>query len=320
MSVAAILMARHLFRLAKEEEMSRRLRPLGLSLVLVLLGTAAGYAAPQESAQSAPAETQEQQLPSVDWKVGPTQADIGRVAAIKVPEKHRFTGAVGTRQLMERMGNPTSGQELGLLAPDEDDWFVVFEFSDSGHVKDNEKDKLDADAILKAIREGNEASNEERKRRGWATIDVVGWSVPPRYDEATHNLEWAVLGRSGDHDIVNYNTRLLGRVGVMEANLVVAPEQLQATLPQFKQLLAGYSFQSGHRYEEFKPGDKVAEYGLAALVAGGAAAVALKTGWLAKFWKVAWKLIIFVVAGVGAMFKKVFGGRKSPGSTPTAQG
>jgi uncharacterized membrane-anchored protein len=182
--------------------MSPRLHSLGLSLVLALLGAAAGYAAPQDDAQSAPPETQEQQLPSLDWKVGPTQADIGQVAEIKLPEHYRFTGAAGTRALMERMGNPTSDEELGLLAPDDGDWFVVFEFDESGHVKDDEKDKLDADAILQAIREGNDVSNQERRKRGWSTIDVVGWEVTPRYDAVTHNLEWAVRGRSENHDIV----------------------------------------------------------------------------------------------------------------------
>jgi len=44
-------------------------------------------------------------------------------------------------------------------------------------VKDNEK--IDADAILKTLKENTEASNAERKRRGWPELHVVGWSIPP---------------------------------------------------------------------------------------------------------------------------------------------
>src|SRR5262245_21708940 len=109
MSLAASLMRRRSVRpTQKEEPMSPLVCSFGLCLVL--LGAGAGYAAPQDDARSAPTETPEQQPLSIDWKVGPTQADIGKVAGIKVPERFRFTGAAGTRQLMERMGNPTSDE------------------------------------------------------------------------------------------------------------------------------------------------------------------------------------------------------------------
>jgi uncharacterized membrane-anchored protein len=66
--------------------------------------------------------------------------------------------------------------------------------------------------------------------------------------------------------------------------------------------LGGFSYLPGQRYAEYKPGDKVAKYGLAALITGGAAAIAVKTG----FWKVivsglvaGWK---FIVAGAVALW------------------
>src|SRR5438046_7897948 len=47
---------------------------------------------------------------------------------------------------------------------------------------------------------------------------------------------------------------------------------LHDALPiSFKSALGGYGFVSGENYAEFKAGDKIAEYGLAALVLGGAA-------------------------------------------------
>ena len=62
---------------------------------------------------------------------------------------------------------------------------------------------------------------------------------------ATHNLEWAIRAESGDRPIINYNTRLLGRKGVMEVILIVKPDALAETLPTFKELLKDYSFKSG---------------------------------------------------------------------------
>jgi uncharacterized membrane-anchored protein len=100
--------------------------------------------------------------------------------------------------------------------------------------------------------------------------------------------------------VVNFNTRILGRGGVMSAVLVTEPDAMTAATTDFKSTLAGFDYTQGQRYAEYKPGDKVAEYGLAALVTGGAAAIAVKTG----LWKVilgglvaGWK---FIVAGVVA--------------------
>jgi uncharacterized membrane-anchored protein len=64
---------------------------------------------------------------------------------------------------------------------------------------------------------------------------------------------------------------------------------------------------SGQKYSEFKEGDKIAKYGLAALVLGGAGAAALKFGFFQKFWKA----IVFggaaLIAGIGKLWNKITG-------------
>src|SRR5262249_8674298 len=155
---------------------------------------------------------------------------------------------------------------MGLIASTNDHWSVIFEFSDIGYVKDDDKDKLDPDKLLNSIKRGTAEANKERVKNGNAPLEIVGWEVPPKYDETTHNLEWAIRATSEGKPILNYNTRLLGRKGVMEVVLIVEPDKLTDTLPEFRDLLASYSFQTGQSYAEFKPGDKVAKYGLAALV------------------------------------------------------
>ena len=85
---------------------------------------------------------------------------------------------------------------------------------------------------------------------------------------------------------VNYTIRLLGRTGVMSATLVSDPTSLDNDVKSFKTALAGFNFNAGQKYFEFRSGDKIAEYGLAALVVGGAAAAVAKSGafkFLGKF-------------------------------------
>ena len=246
-------------------------------------------------------------LESVKFQKGPATGDLGTTAKVKVPEGFVFAGGKDTRTIMEAMQNPTSGRELGFLAPADDSWFVVFEFSPVGYVKDDEKDSLDADAILQSIKDGTADSNEERTRRGWPTLTILGWETSPRYNESTHNLEWAVKLESEGKPGVNHNTRLLGRGGVMEVTLVTDPSTLGDTIPKFNTLVSGFEFAQGQKYSEFRPGDKMAAYGLTGLIAGGGVAVAAKSG----LFKWLWKLIVAAVVGVGAIAKKIFGREKT---------
>jgi uncharacterized membrane-anchored protein len=251
---------------------------------------------------------------------GPAKAQLEGVGRVDVPVGYTFLDGKTTRALMKAHGEPTSGQELGLLSPTNEDWSVIFEFNDIGYVKDDDKDKLDADKLLASIKRGTAAANKERVRAGNPPLEIIGWEVPPRYDETTHNLEWAIRATSGGEPILNYNTRVLGRKGVMEVVLIVEPDKLKETLPTFRNLLAGYTFQTGNTYAEYRSGDKVAKYGLAALVVGGAAVAGAKLGlfaWLAVLLKKAWKLVVLAVAAVAAGIKKLFskfgGGNRQSG-------
>jgi len=238
----------------------------------------------------------------VKFLKGPSLGDLGTTAQVKVPAGYVFAAGSETRSIMETLQNPTTGRELGFVAPAGEDWFAVFEFDPVGYVKDDEKGSLDADALLDSIKTGTEAGNQERARRGWPALTVIGWETPPRYNDETHNLEWAIRAESEGHPVVNHNTRLLGRGGVMEVTLVCNPALLQETLPKFKTMLSGFDFVQGQKYAEFRQGDKMAAYGLTGLIAGGGVAVAAKSG----LFKWLWKGLVAVALGIGALAKKIF--------------
>ena len=254
---------------------------------------------------------------------GPAKAQLEGRGQIDVPQGYVFFDGKTTRAMLKAGGEPTSGSELGWLMPTNREWSVIFEFDEIGFVKDADKDKLKPDEMLDQIKGATAEANKERVRQGHPPLEVVGWEVPPRYDPTTHNLEWAVRATSEGRPILNYNTRLLGRKGVMEVVLIVDPEKLPETLPTFRGLLANYSFQTGQSYAEYRSGDKVAKYGLAALVVGGAAVGAAKLGLLGGLivlFKKAWKLVIIAIAAVAAALKKVFAkmfsGRQQTGTSP----
>ena len=255
------------------------------------------------AAAGANAQTADQDANRRGWHAGPYVGKLGTHATIAVPEGYHFLDAGATKTFLEATQNIPDGDELGIVLrerPDKNYWFAVFSYSDSGHVDDGERNSLDANAILKSLQEGNRIGNEERRERGWTPLTLEGWQQPPFYDTATNNLTWATKLTSDGERVINHSVRLLGRTGLMSAQLVDGGDTIDTATVEFNAVLKTYAFNDGQRYAEFKPGDRVAAYGLTALIAGGAGAVAVKSGLLQKLWK----LIVFGAVAVVAALKK----------------
>lgn len=244
----------------------------------------------------------DQILKSLSWVEGPKVVSVGSNASFTVPPGYLFLGAADTKRFMEEVTqNPSSGQEY-FFGPADGSWWATFQYQPTGHVPDDEK--IDASALIASMRANQDTDNQNRKAKGWPTLNNMDWKYPPFYDAGTKRLDWAIsFVNSGTNSLnINYETRILGREGVTSATLVVGPQQLDKAVGEFKSVVAGYEFVQGQRYSEFKQGDRVAEYGLAALVAGGTTAVLAKAGFFAKFWKVIVGAGAALVAGIGGLF------------------
>lgn len=258
--------------------------------------------------------------PPLPWKDGPQKIDLGHGASIDLPAHRRFLGLPDAKQLMERMGNLNNDDLLGLVVSDaDDDYVVVLDYEEEGYIKDD--DKIDAKEILDSIRSGEPEYNEQRKARGFPPIHAEGWFEEPRYDKAEHKLTWALHVKSSNGSSVNLSTRVLGRRGYVAVTLLADPEKVAAYRDDGKALVSATTFGPGARYTDFDGSkDKVAEYGLAGLIAAGVGVgvvKAAKVGLLAAFWKpivafliAAKKAVIAAFIAIAAFFKKVFGGKR----------
>ena len=163
--------------------------------------------------------------------------------------------------------------------------------------------------LLQNIKDSTEANNKERSERGYPPLDVVGWVERPAYDASAHRLVWSILAKDRGSETqgatINYNTYALGRQGYFELNLVTGEAYIAEDKKHAGAILAALDYKPGERYADFNAAtDRVAEYGLAALIGGFAAK---KLGLLAvigvvlvKFWKLL--LIGLAIAG-GGLFK-----------------
>jgi uncharacterized membrane-anchored protein len=220
---------------------------------------------------------------------------------------------------------------VGMISPanDNDHYSIVVQFEDIGYVSDSDAEKLDADSIFKQLKEGNEESNEERKANGFPPLELLRWSEKPRYDKTQHAIVWGLVvhGRSTS---VNYNTRILGRRGVLSLNMVAKEELISKYKPQLEQLLKKVTYMKGQTYADFLPGkDKNSNLSLTGLVLGGGAMAMgvklAKMGILAKFGKVFLGFLIafkkgaiVLLAALASLLGKLFGRKKEGGDEPPA--
>lgn len=286
------------------------LRPL----LLFPLLCAALLAADEAPTADAAAEAQKLAASLKYQKGAVTLAD--GLAQISLPEGYRFLDSADTeRVLVNLWGNPRGGRSLGMIVPASFDplmgsgWAAVLSFDDDGYVKDDDAAKINYNDLLTQMQKEVAESSKERVKEGYNSIQLIGWAEPPHYDQATHKLYWAKelkFGSDNEHTL-NYNIRMLGRRGVLVVNAVASMAELPAVQAATPALLSMVNFQEGHRYADFNgETDKVATYGLAALVAGGFAA---KAG----FFKALWlgilafkKFIIIALIALAAWGKKLW--------------
>jgi uncharacterized membrane-anchored protein len=283
-------------------------------VVASLLFCVAGAVLAQEPARNQEAEMKAaSEVARAAAKNGPADIALKDQATLKLPAGYAFVPQPQADQLLKAMGNGTDPRRIGLVFPPQGDAFVVARYFDSGYVKDEEARDWKADELLKGLKEGTEENNKERASLGMPPMEIVGWVQPPNYDAATHRLVWSIESQQQNaitdapHGI-NYNTYVLGREGYLSLNLVTAADTIAQDKSIAATLLQATSFNAGKTYADFNASsDKVAEYGIAALVAGVAAKklgfFALGAAFAAKFAKV----IGLAVLGLLAAARKLMG-------------
>jgi uncharacterized membrane-anchored protein len=251
---------------------------------------------------------------------GPSEVKLADQATLKLPQGFVYVPPAEGKRIMTAMGNRAGAGLLGLVFPGDDpdaNWFVVMSYVDSGYIRDDDAKDWNADELLANLKAGTDEANNDRRARGIAEMEVLGWVEAPRYDAAMHRLVWSAATKDKSEPGasprgVNYNTYALGRQGYVSLNLVTDYASIAKDKPLAHRLLGALEFNSGRRYADFDSStDRVAEYGLAALVGGFAAKklglLATLGVLLAKFWKVV------AIAGVGlaAGLGKVLGRKKA---------
>jgi len=266
------------------------------------------------SAAAQPKMTKEAFLKSLHYQTGKITIPNG-MATLDLSDKFKYLSPADTSRVIQAWGNPPDNDTQGMLVPVDADplseagWGVIITYMDDGHVKDDDADDIKYDDLLKTMQQATQDHNAERIKAGYSPIKLEGWAEQPTYDKATHKYYWAEDISSGNqaNHTLNYSVRVLGRKGVLVLNAMSSMNQLSDIKTQMQGVTAFSQFTPSNRYEDFDTKtDKVAAYGLAALVAGG---VAAKLGLFAKLVALLIALKKVIIVGVIAIFagiKKFF--------------
>jgi uncharacterized membrane-anchored protein len=289
--------------------------PFGVLLVTAFVSM------PAYADDSAPAKTDHRAEIQAAWKAasdvataGPADIKLLDEGVLKIKEGESFVPTPQADQVMRALGNTADNELTGLVVSTRkgDSWLVVIDHTKDGYVRDGEAKEWEPDVMLDGLKEGTEEANKDRVERGYAELEILGWVQPPTYDATTHRLIWSLKMRDKGGDPsqpndINYNTYALGRDGYFSLNLLTNSADIEHDRPAVQDLLSNLTYAPGKRYEDFNDStDKVAEYGIAALI--GAVAIK-KLGLLAVigvFLLKAWKLAAIAVIGIGAAIRRFF--------------
>lgn len=179
---------------------------------------------------------------------------------------------------------------------------VLFQNDKVGYISLDDWEEIDAKDLLDGIVQNTEKANMERIKRGLAEVHVKGWIQEPTLNRNTHTVYWAIEANSGeDENFVNSVALRLGREGYETLTWITS---LSSYIPfggHLDTMLGAHSFDPGYRYEDYKAGDKLAEYGIATLVAASLGGKLLKGGGIALILK---KFGGLLFAGITAAFYK----------------
>ena len=222
--------------------------------------------------------------------------------------------------LHDILGNPPREDILGMLFPEnggpfaDSSYAFIISYEETGYVKDGEADKIDYNEMLSSIQKSEADENTKRMKNGYEPIHILRWAQAPFYDKDSKVLHWAKELQFGSEPFktLNYEVRVLGRKGMLSLNAVATMQELPLVKANISKVLSMPSFTNGNRYSDFNSStDKVAEYGIGAVVAGG---ILAKTGILAtigKFMAAAWKFILIGLVAAFGVIKKFFSKKKA---------
>jgi uncharacterized membrane-anchored protein len=282
----------------------------GALALLCLAGTAPSWA------QMTP-EQRREEMGKIPW-VRDGSHKLGESSStLSLPRDHAAAFAADAVRFETLLGNgDLASKHVEAVVVNRRNEQVIFQsFNDEGYITLDDWKDVDAAAMLATIKDNTEKGNAEKTRDGFSPVHVKGWLQQPTLDRDGNTVRWAIAADDGSTPIVNAVALRLGRRGFEKLTWVGDANAYVAQGGELDLMLGSHTFDPGFRYADYVSGDKVAAYGVGALVATLVGAKLAKIGLFAGLLVLLKKFgVIAVVAlgGVLAKFRRTIFGQKQP--------
>ena len=271
--------------------------PRSPRLILALAAATAAGVAPV--AGSALDDSQLKEIRALHWQKGTVKlSESHGTFAVPAPASI-LTGADAEREDNIINGWSDANCEAVMIAGERR---LVMTYNDSGYVPADDWRNIDAAKKLADIRRQIDDDNVERVKNGRLATRVDGWVEPPVYDAAHTTLRYMyALHHDNGVKWINAVALVLGRHGYEQFVLATDGKNPEAERLALARYIDDYTFDHGFRFSDYVQGDKVAGFGLAALVGAGGVAALAKIGVFTTILLLAKKFILVILAAGAAL-------------------
>jgi uncharacterized membrane-anchored protein len=231
-----------------------------------------------------------------------------------------FSGVVGAdaNRLVELANARSDKTADAYLVDSSNHSEVLLEYFDSGYVTLDDLGQINASEMLAQIKQATEDSNADRRAANIEEMHVTGWLQEPTFDHATNTAYWALAAATPSHGLVNAVALRLGRNGYEKFTWIVPPEEFRPASGTLDAALKSHTFDPDYRYSDHLSTDKVAGYGIAALIGAVAGAKVVKiaaAGGLLLLLKKLWVVPLLLFGGAFGWLKRFFRRGSANGKT-----
>jgi uncharacterized membrane-anchored protein len=279
-----------------------RLRLRASAIAASLFGMSLAFAAPALASSESQTQLQNErrEVAAMHWRGGtqPLGSSHGKFSAPAGAKM--ITGRDAAR--FDDILNGTSGSDSEAIVELPHSRLLYLSYNDSGHVSVDDWKTVDTVKMLADIKTATADANEERVKNGADAMYVDGWAQKPTYDPARKSVLWTIKLHGASGAFVNAIALVLGRHGYERFTLASDGKDPAGDAAALAQTTRDYQFEKGWRFSDYVTGDKLAGYGIAALVGTAAGATLVKTGALVGILLLFKKFFILILAGLAGGF------------------
>ncbi len=254
-------------------------------------------------ARASAAESIHDVLTSLPWSTKAVRLPDSGASYAPPPGTRIVVGGSAQRADQAINGDATSNTEGYLDYRNGDTLYLSYD--KSGYVTADDFSKIDPDAMIADIKKSTEDANAERVQHGISPLHVDGWIAKPSFDAATETARFSTAAHD-DRGIKNINAVALrlGRNGYERFTLVTDPSEAARNDAQLATLTGAYAYPKGARFADHTSGDKLAGFGIAALVGTAAGVTIAKTVGFGAILLLIKKFAIVLIVLVAGFFKR----------------